>query len=350
MDERSPVHVPVGAAAVALAAAAMLLAAAVVGCAPSGDAGEALRGVPNAHVREARVVKTLANTASAPNVFHLTYLIYRGGGDPSCPVARRDEEAAATVVTGGCTDRYGFTWHGTATVVDAPVPGDGDFYYDAFGWDMPYWCGERDVSLTVRFQGAVSVHTTEPRLHEFNVDLAVDRLQYDWRTCAPAPERWGWDYAGSVLDGADDEDRNGVADVHTWNGSGWVGSDTLGLAEAVTNELVDHPLRCADEALSGKLKLWSGLDCATVLYDGASDCDADSTVTWRYDGADRGELHGVPAITQCAVRAVGRRGAGAAGGAGLALLLLPALALTVALARGRIAWYRCRPWSASSRH
>ena len=60
---------------------------------------------------------------------------------------------------------------------------------------------------------------------------------------------------------------------------------------------------CQDEALSGQTSI-TGLRAVEIRYDGATDCDAESTVTWSLDGVvQAGELTGV----ECSATP-GRRG------------------------------------------
>lgn len=87
-----------------------------------------------------------------------------------------------------------------------------------------------------------------------------------------------------------------------------------------TDEQLEDDL-CADEALAGETKVTSGGHTITISYDGATDCDPESTVRWAYDGTDRGELSGVDCST-------GRS-------SGSALLLVAAVGLVVRWARRR---------------
>lgn len=50
---------------------------------------------------------------------------------------------------------------------------------------------------------------------------------------------------------------------------------------------------CRDEAISGQTTVSVANGVAVFRYDGETDCDEESTVTWTLDGVDHGEISGV---------------------------------------------------------
>jgi len=86
----------------------------------------------------------------------------------------------------------------------------------------------------------------------------------------------------------------------TWNGEGRVGSAADGVYRGTTEAEVRDQSVCGHEAISGKTTVSVANGVAVFRYDGETDCDDESTVTWTLDGVDQGEISGV----SCAAVAV----------------------------------------------
>ena len=95
---------------------------------------------------------------------------------------------------------------------------------------------------------------------------------------------------------------------------GSAGSQSSGAIGLSTDNEDFNKVTCPYEASAGSTTITGGGHTAVITYDGATDCSTSSTVTWTYDGIDRGTLFGV----FCDVADLGTSSvAGAVGVAGL---------------------------------
>jgi len=261
-----------------------------------------------------------AGSASAPAIYGQAQspvlvadlALQLGGGD--CPA--KVETDTTTTYDGGCTDDNGTEWFGHAEVVQGTTPGSaGRVGYDGFGFtgDVDACPGQRNTST---WDGSM-IQTTNSTATSvsFSVDIRVTVSGVDEDNgCAALEETLGIDYEGSMVTDA------GGGGAGTFSGSGQIGTSVHGKVSVSTDdELVDDDV-CQDEALSGTTTISASGHSAVITYDGATDCDPESTVTWTYDGVDQGELTGI----SCGV---------AGGTSGPASLLLVAGALVLARRR-----------------
>jgi MYXO-CTERM domain-containing protein len=271
------------------------IASVVLGC--GGGGSGSLDGIEESPGTEDDMIEW-ADSASAPAVYGqaLTPLIlasFAADGD-TCPVIV--EEGTTTTYTGGCTDMEGNEWVGSAVADTEGV------VYDGFGFT-----GEVDecpgMTQTLRFYGSVTTEAGVTGNGSFTIDVRIEGSGADPDAdCAEREEVAGIDYEGTVTS---------EGEAQTYSGSGRIGSSERGYVDAVTeDETVDDSI-CSNEALSGTTTITAGGHTAVITYDGATDCEETSTVTWTYDGEDRGELSGI----QCS------SGGGAGGAASLLLIV-----------------------------
>ncbi len=232
-----------------------------------------------------------APSASAPSLYFNagTPLLIAGlaAEDETCPAIV--EDGTTTTYTGGCTDSSGNEWLGSAVASADGVD------YDGFGFtgDVEACPGMR---ATFRYHGTMDTSAAVSG-GGFAIDVTMEGEGYD-DDCAPRTETIAIQYEGTIEDGGD---------ADTYQGSGVIGSSLRGYVNVSTEaEVVDMNL-CGTEALSGTTTITASGHTAVITYDGATDCDEASTVTWTYDGEDQGELDGV----SCSA------GGGAGGWAGL---------------------------------
>ena len=218
-------------------------------------------------------VATWANAASAVGVYAHAYepLAFADGevafSDPACPATSDDGETAS--ITGGCTDKDGMIWLGSATIIRSGD--DRTLTFDGYGKTS-------DPGNESTLKGTVNVRLTGPNAHAFDIDL----------------EQTGGaesviDYTGSAL--------GGYAGRSVWSGSGKVTRGGLieptGTVEATTtDETLDNEV-CSGQAVSGETSLRMGEDEAVVTYDGATGCDEDKAAKWSLNGEDQGLVTGV---------------------------------------------------------
>ncbi|HUS67404.1 MAG TPA: hypothetical protein VMZ28_22865 [Kofleriaceae bacterium] len=281
-----------------LVLATSLLAA---GCSGDDDGGSSvLDDFDEGEIADADDMDIWA-TASAPNVFISAYLpitladLAREDGD--CPAMTEDD----TTVTyeGDCTDADGRTWIGRATTIGDMTSETASVSYEGFGFRSQEDCDGDSVPSELAWSGGIVLSSTGSALSA-EIDVTADGSN-PGADCEPFPTQLGIDYDLTM----DDE-----GEANRWNGSGRVGNSLYGRVEASTEEEVVDGSVCNSEALSGTTVVTAGDDVAVVTYDGADDCDEDSTVTWTLNGDDQGELAGV----SCAA------GGGTGGGGALALL------------------------------
>lgn len=151
----------------------------------------------------------------------------------------------------------------------------------------------------------------------FETDIVLTAEGVDESTCQPEDLTGAYDYAGTVVNGPD-VDGDNEPDSSTWNGSGTVGWSGIGKASVSTeDELLTSvtvgfmtggtAAECSYEAMSGSTTIEGDGATAVILYDGATDCDSTSTVTWTLNGANQGEVEGI----SCRIGTRNRPGAAA---------------------------------------
>ncbi|MBI2896437.1 MAG: hypothetical protein HYY06_22960 [Deltaproteobacteria bacterium] len=238
-------------------------------------------------------VFALALLASAPNVFAqgMTALsmarIEQDDGAGDCPTL--EENGDRMVLEGGCEDEDGNEWQGRMTAVGIESEAGGTITYEGFGFASLEECG-RDVLV---YDGTLAGERSGDGPVEFEADL---RLEGE-NGCTGMEMTADWDYSGVLEQSGDDADHDGEPDVGRWNGTGSVSHSEIGEVEALTTDEVVDGTACSTEAASGTTELRAGGQVAIITYDGATDCDPGSTVTWTLDGVDQGEVSGV----QCSI-------------------------------------------------
>jgi len=273
----------------ARAGAALMLVVVMVGCGKDPLADDEMIG-------------GWANAASALGVFTHAYepLAFADGevvfADATCPTTS-DDGTVATIDGGDCIDSEGDQFFGGATV-ERTANGGRLLTLTRYGH-------ARDGGPVGLETGTVTIAELGADLHSFDVDLFVSGgLDTDIV------------YAGTVEGGYDG--------ATIWNGEGTVersgGAIHDGSVHAPTvDQLRDNDI-CAGEGISGTTTLVSDEHTVVITYDGAEDCDDDTSARWSRDGEDQGLLPGVScAIGHPARR--DRRGGGAWVIAALALVV-----------------------------
>jgi hypothetical protein len=211
------------------------------------------------------------------------------GEDPACPVITRTE--SATTYEGGCVDEDGNEWFGRATGpaglgTSTELP-TGAIVYEGFGSDQATECPtSMDGRERTLLDGVVNI-TSEGGTLTFDLELMYTQSGVLEDCRVDEDMRFAAVYEGTAV---------AEGERTTWNGSGAIGSEVVGVFggrfDAQTlDEVLDDTI-CEDEALSGRTTI-TGDDVATILYDGATDCDAESTATWTLNGVSQGEVSGV---------------------------------------------------------
>src|SRR5262249_22069468 len=186
-------------------------------------------------------------------------------GDPACPVTA--VAGATTTITGGCTDRDGHRWSGTATVEHDRLR---TVTLDAFGNDA--------FGGLLLSTGTVTITEQAADRHAFEVNM-VGRGGITTTTT----------YSGTVV---------GTYDTATtWNGSGTITRTgdfyAGGTIDAVTADQVRDNAACAGEGFSGTTTMISDEHVVVITYDGDTACDSDHSARWSRDGKDQGIVSGV---------------------------------------------------------
>jgi hypothetical protein len=285
-----------------------LVAVALAGC-----DSEVLAGYENADLGAATAADAVVwASASTPNVYYrwsgiLEWALAEFNAEDGCPTVT--EQGDTTTYTGGCTLDHLDTWLGSATVVGEL--GSGTITFDGFGLSSVDECNGRRMAWQKTYSGTVTMSESGNR-QIFSVDTAWENSGFDWESCEVEFVTGKTIYEGTI-------DSDPGSDRTTWNGSGLLGTSRNGAARISTsNEVIDDDV-CEDEALSGTTSIEAGGDTIVITYDGATDCDWDSTVTWTLNDADQGTLEGVA----CAIAP------GGLGGRGGLAFLVPGAALLV---------------------
>lgn len=252
-------------------------------CGGGGVAGPILDGFDPAPLSDdPAAAREWALSASAPRVLGTAQAPITAAdlaiqlGEATCPV--KTESGTTTTYEGGCTDAGGTQWRGRA---EATASG---FSYDGFGWTGVDDCNGQQVGEDITFDGEIQM-SGGPTGFSFDIDIRFDGVATDEITCAQRNATGAISYSGEL--------RQDDGDVDVWNGSGRVGTTIGGVADVETSDEVLNDAICGDEAVSGTTTIKAGDHTLAIRYDGATDCDADATVQWSFDGVDKGELTGV---------------------------------------------------------
>jgi MYXO-CTERM domain-containing protein len=231
------------------------------------------------------------STASAPRLYMLAYTpiavadarIQISG--ETCPA--KTVNGDTTTYTGGCTDMDGKPWTGTAVAVGAP---SGMVTYTDFGGTGESTCNATKYPSTFKYNGtitAVAAGTAE-------LEITAEIIGPDeTNNCVEHTGTFAIDYTLMQRRGTHDADGDGDFDDTYWSGSGRYGDSIDGAVDAVTTEEKLEDEICNDEALAGDTVVTASGHAIKITYDGATDCDPESTVHWAYDGTDRGEISDV---------------------------------------------------------
>jgi hypothetical protein len=190
--------------------------------------------------------------------------------DPACPTTSDDGTTAT--VDGNCTDNRGHVWTGSATVVRTGAVRTVSL--DEFGNDA--------LLGAVATTGSVIISEQAVDQHSFTADYV-----------SVSGVRTTVDYSGMV---------SGTYDtVTTWNGTGTISRDgdfiDSGTINALTVDQVRDDTACGGESASGTTTMTSEEHVVVITYDGATDCDPDSSALFSRDGGDQQVITGVTCST-----------------------------------------------------
>ncbi len=283
----------------------LVLAATLVAC-KGGDTDDTGGGDPfdafePADLTDPVVVVEMANNASAPNAYTLAVLFGAAleNEDGTCPT--RSETDGSVTYTGGCTDSDGDVWVGSA-VVNQTGESSGVITYEGLGVTSTEDCdGGGTVETTELFDGTVTISEDG----SFEIDMTGSGTDVDAAACTGQDSTFAIEYSGSQVEESDAVTR--------WSGQGRFGTSLRGMVEMSTADEITDDDGCSSEAESGSTTMSADGHEVVITYDGATDCDPESTVTWTLDGADQGELEGVECGTGFGASAMT---------AGMALLLV----------------------------
>ena len=246
----------------------------------------------DADLTDAEVVTSLVQNASAPNMYTLSVLFGAAleQGDGVCPM--RSETDGVITYTGDCTDGDGDVWVGSAKVTRTGE-NSGRIEYFGLGRTGPQDCGEGgSATATQLFTGSVVIEESGA----FTAEMEGEGTDVDDETCAVSDFEFRLEYEGL---------QNEVSQsVTAWSGSGRFADSRRGKVSATTTDEIVDDQGCDHEAESGTTTMEAGGHTAVITYDGAVDCDPESTVTWTLDGNAMGELVGVqcgPAVVAGAI-------------------------------------------------
>lgn len=188
--------------------------------------------------------------------------------DPACPHV--SDEGSTVVIEGGCTNRDGHRWEGTATV-SRLASGAFDVMLDGYG-------SADEGNPLARMTGTFSVEPTADGAHTFEAHYSQEG--------SPSV---AIDYAGTV--------SGDYETPTTWNGTGTVTRSghlrANGTATATTRDQRRDGSVCGNESLSGTTTLELDGHTVVITYDGATDCDEASSARYSVDGEDHGTVTGV---------------------------------------------------------
>jgi len=289
-----------------------LVALSLTGCGGDGVAEE-LDSYKEAKLESSDDVQPWSGSASAATIFFSSMTImlvadlaHQGDDATNCPEVIT--EGAKKTYRGGCTDESGKTWFGTAVTEEFSQEETslGVIRYEGFGYESTKPCGGQTAASSLKVDGEIkgegSKNSSKPTF-DINFRMAVSSVSDD---CTVKSDTLIIDYAGGF---------EKLGNGQKWRGKGWIGTASRGKLEVSTEEQIIDTQACLHESISGSTTLKSGKNTVVVTYDGATDCDEDSTAHWSLNGQDQGEM----AKIGCSA---GGGGMGLAWGALAALLIL----------------------------
>lgn len=283
------------------------------------SAAEFINSLPPASVTSSSNVIAFASISSAPAVFAAgaapVALGQFAGQNGGCPTVTQNGNSVT--VTGGCTDGSGQTWSGTARSTETGIS------YNDFSIASTDTCNGTTFNTLTTFNGTMTPTSTGG----FEADLRYDLSGFDEDSCQAVDGTIAWSYSGTSV--------AGTGESATWSGTGIIGMSGVGVDEngdittavdgmveaETTDEVIDENA-CQDEALSGTTTIRGGTDTVVITYDGATDCDTESTVRWSLNGTDQGEIAGVACTVSGTSSGAPGTGFAFAALAGLAALLV----------------------------
>lgn len=293
----------------------LLVALSLSACGGDGGVAEELDGYKEAKLESGDDVKQWSGSASAVTIFFFSMtpmiaadLSHQGDDETSCPAVIT--EGSKKTYKGGCTDKSGKTWFGTAVTesFNQETSSVGVIRYEGFGYESTETCGGQPAASSLKVDGEIKGEGTEnvsKPTFDINFRMKLSNVNDD---CTLKSDTLLIDYAGAF---------EPMGTGQKWSGKGWIGSATFGKLEASTVDQILDTETCQNESLSGSTTLKAGKSTVVVTYDGATDCDEDSTAHWSLNGQDQGEMAGIGC-------SAGGGGMGLAWGALVALLsLLP---------------------------
>ena len=246
----------------------------------------------DADLTDPDAVRGMANGVSAAKVyeamFALAVFVPTDTTSP-CPTLVEDKVAGTAEATGGCTDGDGAEWIGTVKTTSIPKS---SYTIEALGWGfsslVPCDSGAA-TSESVEYTGVAVFPDGETG--PFSAELGITVTTADPVSCTTSTATTSYvSYSGTL-----NPPPKGAN--YLFSGSGRYGNDVFGKAEgSTTAELIDDSV-CGTEAMSGNTTITSVANTVVVTYDGSTDCDPTSTVTWTLDGTAQGELDGVTCNT-----------------------------------------------------
>ena len=252
---------------------------------------------------------TVWSSASAPNLFmqmlvptflvgeHVSQWQEAGNkGLPDCPVYTGYDETGqvigmeASVVGDGCTDFNGTQWLGSNA---QSMLEDGTILMvnNGFGTiGASAECTDRNDTLML------NTYTEWSSIGEDTVQIrmvsALDSVTHTAdSSCLPIDDGLAVDVVMTQQ-----TETIGESDKNTWNHLGHAGIRSGGVEghmDVETTDEVTFDQICTTEALSGSTRFTTSTQTAAVHYDGETDCDVESTVTWTLDGVGQGEITGI---------------------------------------------------------
>ena len=284
---------------------------------PTGDTGETTPPKPDPFDDYADADLTNPDTvrvfsqASSPNVLLLSLslvtIVTNAADSDGCPVVAKDKKAGIVTFTGGC-EAGGLSVTGTMTLalddVDNPTQQTVEFSKD-FLIEQEQPC---DATGSVTNRIGVSGTMIFQESGVFDVDIALLGSDIDTKACTSFPNDSLLDYQGTTSTGFEIGDgetetttttTSGPEKPAVYSGSGRYATTSIatGKVDAVTDNEQILGDTCNTEALSGTTTLTTDANEVVITYDGASDCDPESTVTWTLNGAAQGELEDVACST-----------------------------------------------------
>lgn len=265
-----------------------LVALSLPACGGGGGVTEELDGYKEAKLESGDDVKQWSGSASAVTIFFFSLtpmlaadLSNQSDAETSCPEVITED--SKKTYKGGCTDESGRTWFGTATTEEfnRETSSLGLIRYEGFGYESTKPCGGQTATSSLKVDGEIKAESAENSSNPtFDINFRMEQSSVN-DDCTLESDTLLIDYAVAFEQ---------MGSGQKWSGKGWIGSPTVGKVEVSTVDQVLDSETCQNEALSGSTTLKAGKSTVVVTYDGATDCDEDSTAHWSLNGQDQGEM------------------------------------------------------------